>query len=183
MAITARKLTYSDLLRLPDDGNRHEIVGGEEVVTAAPNISHQRAVFRLGRLLADHVESKRLGEVLLAPVDVVLSKHDIVEPDLVFVSQKRTSLIRANRIQGVPDLVIEVSSPSTAALDRGRKRDLYERSGVREYWIVDLFAQIVEVQEFGRARRIQIHREGRTFRSAVLPGFALDVEALFQAAR
>ncbi len=183
MAVAARKLTYADLVRLPDDGNRHEIVGGEEFVTPAPGVNHQVVVLELAALLRNHVSARKLGRVLVAPVDVVLSAHDVVEPDIVYVSAKRRGILKKKYIRGAPDLVVEVTSPSTAAIDRGRKLELYARAGVREYWIADLFARILEVHEFGRTRRTQIHHEGRTFRSAVLPGFALDVEALFAAAR
>lgn len=131
------RLTYDDLLALPDDGLRHELIAGEHFVTAAPFTKHQRALLKLARVLAELVERQDLGEVLIAPVDVVLSPRDVVEPDLLFVSKERAALITERNVPGAPDLAVEVLSPSTRRLDLRLKLDLYERFGVREYWIVD----------------------------------------------
>jgi len=180
MVTAARKrLTYEDFEKIPADGNRHEIIDGEWFMTPAPNLDHQGMVSKLDRRVGNHVEKHRLGRVFVAPTDVVLSKNDIVEPDLVFVSTKNSSILRKKNIQGPPDLVIEVSSPSTVSLDRGDKLKLYARSGVREYWIVDLFARSVEIREFGRTRRVRIYKEGQTFTSVLLPGLDISVSDLF----
>jgi Uma2 family endonuclease len=116
MATTARKLTYADYERMPADGFRHEIIDGEEFLTPAPNLDHQTVVGNTFRLIANHVAARKLGRVFVAPTDVVLSGHDIVEPDVIFVSEKRGSILKEKNIEGAPDLVIEVLSLH----DRGR---------------------------------------------------------------
>lgn len=179
MKTAARKLTYADYARIPEDGCRHEIIGGEECMTPAPTPDHQTSLFNLTRLVGNHVVAHALGRVLAAPIDVVLSRHDIVQPDLLFVSRKRVSIIGPKNVREAPDLVVEVLSPSTASLDRGSKLKLYDRAGVREYWIVDLGARTVEVHEFGRTRRTRVFQEGQSFASEFLPGLSIAVSSIF----
>lgn len=131
------KLTYDDLLRLPDDGLRHEIIDGEHYVTPAPVTKHQRISRELLYLLVQFLKEHPLGEVFDAPFDVVLSMFDVVEPDLVYLSNERASLLTEKNLQGPPDLVVEILSPGTSRRDLGIKRDLYERAGVLEYWTID----------------------------------------------
>jgi Uma2 family endonuclease len=175
----ARKLTYADYEKIPCDGHRHEILEGGEFMTPAPDPEHQQSVLEIVRRLADHADDRGLGRVFVAPTDVILSAHDIVQPDVFFIAAERTSIIGRRNIEGAPDLVVEVSSPSTAAQDRGAKRALYDRSGVREYWIVDLPARTLEIHEFGETRRIRVYREGQSFESGLFPGLVLDVGDLF----
>ena len=184
MALTARKkFTYPDFLRFPDDGNRHEVIEGEWITTPPPTTSHQRFSSNLHIRLGGHVEAHGLGVVLAAPVGVVLSRTDVVQPDLLFLSKGRAGLFKKDAIHGAPDLVVEILSPSTTAIDRGRKLALYERSGIREYWIADLAARTVEIHEFGRSRRTRIHAEGQSFESSLFPGLKLRVDDLFAGVR
>ncbi len=132
------RLTYDDFLLFPDDGLRHEIIDGAHYVTPSPNQRHQELVLRLCLALGNHVEDRpERGRVFLSPFDVVFSFHDVVEPDLVFVAPDQLEILTAQNIQGTPALVIEVLSPSTRKCDRDAKRRLYDRAGVREYWLVD----------------------------------------------
>lgn len=131
------KLTYEDFERFPEDGLRHELLDGVHVVTPAPFSLHQRVSYNLSRAIGGHVDAHSLGRVYYAPLDVVLSEHDIVEPDLLFISTDRLSIVREKNVQGAPDLVIEILSKGTRRRDLGEKRELYERSGVREYWAID----------------------------------------------
>jgi Uma2 family endonuclease len=179
MVIAARKLTYADYEKIPPDGFRHEIIEGEELMTPAPNPSHQTALLNIARVLADHAKARKVGRVFVAPTDVVLSEHDIVEPDVFFIAEARAGIIGPKYIEGAPDLVVEVISPSTASHDRGAKRALYDRAGVREYWIVDLPARTVEILEFGSPRRTRVYQEGQSFETAVLPGLTVRVDDLF----
>ncbi len=178
---TARKLTYADYEKIPADGFRHEIIEGEEFRTPAPNPDHQTIVLCIAALLRSHVLLKNLGRVFVAPTDVVLSPHDIVEPDLFFIAREHLSIIGPNNIQGAPDLAVEVLSPSTAGQDRGAKAGLYERGGVREYWIVDGASRTVEVREFGSPRRTRAYREGQSFESDLFPGLRMSLEDIFSA--
>lgn len=179
MVIAAKKLTYADVERIPQDGFRHEIIGGEEFMTPAPDLDHQTVVGNLFRILAIHARANSLGRVFVAPTDVLLTQHDVVEPDVVFVAQASVSILKEKYIQGPPELVVEVLSPSTASQDRGEKLDLYGRCGVREYWIADLSSRTVEVREFGSPRRTRVYQQGQSFESALLPGPAVALDEVF----
>lgn len=179
MSSAARKLTYADYERIPADGLRHEILGGEEIVTPAPTPDHQSVIVNLTALLRSHTKAAGAGRVFVAPIDVVLSENDLVQPDLLFVAETHAHIVGPKNIQGPPDLVVEVLSPTTEAIDRGRKKDLYERSGVREYWMVDPARKAVEVHELAAAGRIRSYREGASFESALFPGLTVRLADIF----
>ena len=142
--------TWEDVLRMPDDGNRYEFIGGRLYVTAAPGIRHQRISRRLLAALMRILEDAGGGEVFTAPCLVEFpGTGDRVQPDLLFVSDERREIIGEKQVLGAPDLVVEILSPSTAHRDRGIKLDLYARSGVRQYWIVDPDEDVVDVWRFG----------------------------------
>jgi Uma2 family endonuclease len=144
-----RKLTYEDYVSLPDDGLRYEILDGEMAVTPSPLIRHQIVSRNLQRILDRHVEARGLGFFLNAPVDVILANTSIVVPDLVFVSRAREGIVTERAIEGAPDLIVEILSPSTERRDRGAKLQLYARFGVPSYWIVDIDARTIDVFELG----------------------------------
>ena len=143
-----QKLSYEDYALIPDDGRRHEILDGEHVMSPAPKTKHQRIVSRLDRSLGSFVEEHGLGEVFVAPFDVLLSDYDVVQPDVCFVSDERRLIVNEDNCKGAPDLVVEVLSSSTRRRDLVEKRKRYERFGVREYWVVD--PEIDAVQVFRR---------------------------------
>ena len=145
MQTTPRRWSYAEFARLPQDGNRYEIIAGELCMTPAPRTAHQEVVTRLTVLLANFVLEHDLGTVLVGPVDLLFSESDYLEPDIVFIRRERRGIIRGKGIEGAPDLVIEVTSPATAERDRGIKRQRYARFGVPEYWIVDPERGQVEV--------------------------------------
>jgi len=132
-----RKLGWEDYLALPEDRNRYEILDGKLAVTASPYVQHQRVSRNLARALMEYVDQTGCGELLAAPVDVVLDAHTIVVPDLLFVAKGRESIVHEHAILGPPDLLVEILSPSTARRDRTVKLRLYARFGVACYWIVD----------------------------------------------
>ena len=147
--MTARiALTYQDYAALPDDGKRYEIHDGELCVTAAPVPLHQMVSVNLVLILCAHVNTRGLGQVLYAPLDVILSdtpgETTIVQPNIIFLDQSQRDLISPRAIEGPPRLAIEILSPSTASIDRGRKRALYARHGVPYYWLVDVEAREIE---------------------------------------
>jgi Uma2 family endonuclease len=143
MATGTTKLTHADYLLIPDDGMRHELIAGEHFVTPSPSLRHQTVSRNLVRFLDAFVRERRLGEVFFAPLDVILSDFDVVEPDLIFVRQERREILQ-DWVRGVPDLLVEILSPSNRRHDEVRKRDLYEERGVEEYWIVDPEVECVE---------------------------------------
>ena len=147
MATSRVVLTYEDYAALPDDGRRYEIHEGLLSVTPAPGTHHQRVSAKLYVLLHQHVEARSLGEVLYAPVDVILSATTVVQPDLLFVDTARTAAVSARGIEGPPSLVVEIISPSTPTIDRRTKLQLYARHRVPYYWIVDPDARAIDGYE------------------------------------
>jgi Uma2 family endonuclease len=130
-------LTYDDYAALPDDGRRYELYEGELTVTPAPQPRHQLVIGNLHVLMVEHVRRLALGQVFLSPIDVILSRITVVQPDLVYVETARIEIVTERAIEGVPTLVVEVLSPSTSARDRSVKQALYARYGVPYYWMLD----------------------------------------------
>ena len=177
----AFKFTYEDYRTAPPD-KRYELLDGELLLTPAPNLKHQRLQLRLGMRLAQFIEERGLGELFFAPCDVVLSDTDVVQPDLLFVSRERRHLLsNGDNVQGAPDLVVEILSPATAERDRGYKRSLYARHGVKEYWVVDPVAETVSILLTRGGALAVAHTFGRneTLRSPLLAGFELDLDDVF----
>ncbi len=175
------KLTYQDHANTPDE-ERYELLDGELIRMTAPAEIHQRIATVLGWKVAQFVSENGFGRVYVAPFDVVLSDTDVVEPDLLFVSNERAHVVTAANVQGAPDLVVEILSPSSVERDRKFKRALYARHGVREYWIVDTEARTVAVLLLrnGEFETAGTYGEGETLTSPTLPGFALEVADLFR---
>lgn len=184
------RLTYDDFVLFPDDGKRHEIIDGEHYVTPAPNVRHQALVLRLAYELEHYFRSQpqprpQAGHVFTAPLDVLLSPFDIVEPDLLVVTGDQTDILTEKNVQGPPALVIEVLSKSTRKRDAQTKRRLFERSGVREYWLVDPELDAVQVfrptPEGRLARVVELTAEdGGVLTTPLLPGCQIDVRELFR---
>ena len=180
-----RRLTYDDFLLFPDDGLRHEIIDGVHYVTAAPNVRHQDLVGRLylaiGNFLASHPDS---GRVFLSPVDVVFTIHDVVEPDLVFVAGDQTDIMTDANIQGPPAIVVEIVSKSTRSRDERIKKQLFDRGGVREYWIVDPSrSQLTVYRREGQtldARTTLSAADQAMLTTSLIPGFSLSIADLFR---
>jgi Uma2 family endonuclease len=173
----ARPFTVQDYMALDDD-RPCQVVAGVLHVSPAPTSRHQRCVVTLVRLLDGFVVARRLGLVFVAPTDVVLSELDVVQPDVLFVSEARRHLARRRGIEGAPDLVVEVLSPSTEALDRRGKLSAYAVAGVAEHWLVDLDEARVEVR---RGPGLPLHetvRSGGQVTTPLLPGLTLAVDAL-----
>ena len=183
IAITAvkpkPKLTYEDYASLPDD-ERCELIDGELIPMPSPKEIHQKILKLMTRSFFP-LEARGLGIFYFAPFDVILSRFNVVQPDLIFVSGARSHIITEDNIRGAPDLVVEILSPSTAGYDRTTKRDLYARHGVREYWLIDPYAKTATVLILG-ANGYDTHAvygEGDTLTSPTLAGFALNLSDLF----
>jgi Uma2 family endonuclease len=173
------KLTYADYVLFPDDGLRHEIIGGEHFVTPSPVTRHQRISLNLLYLIQSYLEKHTTGELFGAPLDVLLSKFDVVVPDIVYISRERSHFLTTKNLQGPPDLAIEILSPSTKSRDRRLKRDLYERAGVREYWMVDPDRDIVTVYRRTGDEAFQEPLEygrGQSLSSPLFPGLQLSID-------
>ncbi len=138
MASVVKVWSVADLVDLPDDGNRYEVIDGELHVTPAPTLDHQEAILRLARILTPHVEAQHCGHVVIAPADVTFSQARGVQPDLFVMPRIGERRPKAFGEVGRLLLAAEVLSPSTARWDRVDKRSLYRSEKVPEYWIVDL---------------------------------------------
>ena len=178
------KLTYDDFLLFPDDGKRHELIDGEHYVTPSPNIRHQTILGNLHFLMRAWLEQHPVGRVFMAPLDVVFTQFDVVEPDLLFVSEARAAdILTAKHVTGAPDVVVEIGSPSTRKRDETIKRRLYERSGVSEYWVVDPDPDVVRVYRnrdgrFGRPVQLRADA-GDVLTSPHLDGLEMPVGRIF----
>jgi len=173
--------TYADLEAMPENqsATRYEIIDGELIVTPAPIPPHEILGIELTYLFVDFVKSRRLGRVFGDHVDYLLSRGEVVNPDLSFIARDRLHIVGPKAIHGAPDLAVEILSPSTRRLDLVAKRRLYARDGVREYWIVDPRERSVTVLALRGDAFEELPPDSGTVRSEVLPGFALDVAALF----
>jgi len=174
------RLTYEDFCLLPNDGKRYEIIDGELFVTPAPLTRHQLVLANLLYYLTDFVKKHGLGRVYPAPYDVVFSQHDVVEPDIVYISNARACIVTEKNVQGAPDLVVEVLSESTSKIDRTTKLKLYGRYGVAEYWVIDPVALSAEIYRplpggFELAAQLDL---SQSLISPLFPGFSLALAVL-----
>ncbi|MGH9348468.1 MAG: Uma2 family endonuclease [Vicinamibacterales bacterium] len=174
------RVSFADLQRMPDNGDRYELYDGALRVVPSPLPWHQIVGGRLYEALVEH-RRRHGGLVLFSPLDIVLSEHDIVQPDLVYFGPRSARAVRPHEaIRFTPDLAIEVLSSSTASVDRGRKRDLFARFGLPEYWAVDPPSKRIElsVLNAGHYGVPLIVGQGR-LRSPTVEGLVMDVEPLF----
>jgi Uma2 family endonuclease len=176
-----RRWTFDELVaELPESNLPTELWDGELIKAPAPFVPHQKILARLFKALDAWVEQHRLGETLLAPVDMVLTPHNATQPDLVFISNERLGIVK-ERIMGAADLVVEIISPGSQRRDRIDKRDLYEQHGIREYWIIDPGAKTMEVLDLenGTYQLVGRWRPAETAHSRLLKGFEVPVASLF----
>ena len=183
----APPLTYEDYCLIPDDGKRHEIIDGEEYMSPSPTTSHQRVVLKLLYSLQQYLEENEVGEVFAVPHDVLLSDHDIVQPDVFFVADGRRDIVKERGIEGAPDLIAEVVSEGNRRHDDVRKRKLYARHGVAEYWVVNPALDTVKVYrgpEDGYERVAERSAEqDEVLTTPLLADWALPLPELFRARR
>jgi Uma2 family endonuclease len=177
------KLTYDDFVHFPDDGKRHELIDGEHYVTQSPNLKHQSIVGNLFGHIWSFLRERPVGTVFGAPFDVVFSDFDVIEPDVLFVSEARRKVLTSKNIQGAPDLVVEVGSPGTRRRDELIKHQLYERFGVSEYWVVDPDLDAIKVYRLTDGRYTRVSeltlRDGDVLTTPLLPGLDLPLPDIF----
>ena len=174
------KLTYEDYVKTPED-ERWELIAGELIMSPSPKRAHQRNQIKLGSRMSFFAEEKDLGEVY-SDFDVVLSDTDTVRPDLIFIAKDRLHIVTEDNVQGAPDLVVEIRSPSTARYDWTTKRELYARHGVKEYWLVDPEAATVAVLllDGGELKVAGVYGEKYTLTSAFISGFSVALGDVFR---
>ncbi len=175
-----KKYTYEDYEKLPE-GSPFQLIDGELVMTPAPIPYHQQLCKKIFLELSNYIENKKSGEILFSPIDVYLSESETYQPDMIFISNERINIIGEKKIEGAPDLVIEILSETTAYYDLKHKKRIYESCGVKEYWIVDPIEKSVEVYE-------NINSKFKLFSSAILRGninskiltdFELEISKIF----
>lgn len=175
------KFTYRDYKSLPEsETKRYELLEGELVMIPSPSERHQSISRNLEFILYQFIRDNNLGTIYDAPLDVVVGE-DIVQPDIIYVSNERLSIIGEQEIRGSPDLVIEILSPATAERDRTYKRTLYARHGVKEYWIVDPENKSVEVMTLRKKgfETVQVYKAGELLSSPLLKGLSLNLGEVF----
>jgi Uma2 family endonuclease len=178
------KLTYDDFLLFPDDGKRHELIDGEHYVTPSPSRKHQAIVWNLTVRIGTYLEANPVGRAFGAPFDVVFSQFDVVEPDLLFISNARLEVLTTKNVQGAPNLVVEIGSPSTRQRDETIKRKLYERFGVEEYWVIDPEIETIAVykrvgEAYQRVQELAVERN-ETLSTPLLPDLTLPLQRVFK---
>jgi Uma2 family endonuclease len=179
------KLTYDDFVQFPDDGLRHELIDGEHYVTPSPNTKHQTVSINLTVLIGSWLEHHPIGRLFHAPFDVVFSHYDVVEPDLLYMSNARAAdALTPKHMRGVPELVVEIGSPGTRKRDETIKRRLYERTGVTEYWIVDPDADTIRVYRregdaFSQVSVLSAER-GDVLTTSLLPNLEIPLARVFR---
>lgn len=172
------RMTYQDLLELPDDGKHYELIDGELYVNAAPLLRHQRILRRIVTMLDRYLEAHNAGEVFFSPTDVVLAEDNVVEPDAFVILSSRAVIAKVRSVDGAPNLVVEVLSESTRRRDEVMKRQLYERYGVDEYWIVDPIANHLTVYRREQNAFVRVET-GDVITTPLLPGFSLALAGVF----
>ncbi|HJU05593.1 MAG TPA: Uma2 family endonuclease [Nitrospiraceae bacterium] len=182
MSLTRVKLTYEEYYSLSEETRPSELIDGELYMPPSPSPKHQSIVVNLVRALDQYVRANNLGKVFVSPLDVVLDRARplIVQPDLLFISMERLSIV-GNRIEGAPDLVVEVFSPATATRDRTEKAMWYGQYYAREYWLVDPENRSLEVRRLSPKgyETLGLYGGGQILSSDVLAGINLPIDLIF----
>ena len=180
METATRTYTFADYQKLPE-GTPCQLIGGELVMSPAPSLQHQRIIGKIFTLLSDYVNKKQLGEIFVSPVDVFLDDENTFQPDITFISKERASIMDEQKINGAPDFVVEILSPSTAYYDLKKKKVMYEKYGVKEYWIVDPMEKTIDVLilrggSFTQNAQVKLNQ---TVTSIIIQGFEVNTKNVF----
>ena len=173
--------TYKDYLNLPNDRNIYEIIEGELHMTPAPTPKHQKVSLNLAYFIKKHIENHPIGEIIVAPIDVLLNPQTVVQPDILFISKDNLAIITDKHIQGPPDLVIEISSPGTIQKDRILKVRTYAKFGVKHLWLVDPDNQTLEAFELDKEtyRLVKCLTGEEVFNPPLFPDLSIPLKELW----
>ncbi len=176
-------LTADEYRAMPPGPPYYQLIDGELIMAPAPNVRHQVIARNIFVLLHEYLRRNPVGEVFFAPVDVYLSVHDVVQPDLFFIAREKRQMIADEGIRGAPDLVVEIISPRNGLLEKSRKRPLYARSGVREEWLIDPHLEQIHRYDFATspAKPVRIVDSDESFETSVLPGLVVSAVEIFKA--
>lgn len=179
----AKKYTYQDYLELPEEpGYRYEILDGELIKEPSPNVPHQRASRRLQRILEDYFwQVDPAGEIFNAPLDVTFDDFNVVQPDIFYVAGEQKGIVEHARVDGSPALVVEVLSPSTTRKDRLRKMQIYQRSAIKHYWLVNPEEKTLECFSLrdDLYTLVACGMENESVEHPDFPGLSIDLKALW----
>ncbi len=173
--------TVADYAALPDDGEQYELIGGEIIMVPTPSTFHQDILTHLIETIGPIVRQRRLGKILPSPVNVFATEHDVYQPDLLFVRRNNLGIFKMDGVHGAPDFVIEILSPSNAYYDLRQKKSVYERIGVREYWIVDPMERSIDCFQNSANAFVPVESNKQTGRicSAQIPECCVEVGSVF----
>jgi Uma2 family endonuclease len=182
LQVKALPITRHDYEEMPAGPPYYQVIEGDLVMSPSPNIYHQAIAGRIYALLLQFLDKKPLGEVFVAPLDVFLSEINVYQPDVIFISNQRRSILTEHGLEGAPDLAVEVLSPSTARFDKGSKRKIYARTGVKELWLVDAEARLIHVYQLAKDAETPAatYGEKAVFTSPLLPGLRLKAASIFK---
>ena len=182
-ATLTKRLTYSDYVQMtPPDSGKFQLIEGELISMTSPNTKHQGIILSISFHLYSYLLKNRLGKIFLSPMDVILGENNTYQPDLLFILESNKKIIEETKINGTPDMVVEVLSPSNAYYDLVIKKKIYESSGVKEYWIVDPIQDTLDLyvlQNNKFQHKVQIEKKG-IIPSEIFPGLDLDLEQILQ---
>ena len=178
----ALPINRHDYEEMPAGPPYYQVIEGDLVMSPSPNIYHQAIVGRIYALLLRFLERRPLGEVFVAPLDVFLSEINVYQPDVIFISNQRRSILTEHGLEGAPDLAVEVLSPGTARFDKGSKRKVYARTGVKELWLVDQEASLIHVYQLAKDAETPVatYDDKATFTSPLLPGLRIKAASIFK---
>jgi Uma2 family endonuclease len=180
--LEAQRATYADLLSLDvDEHTLYELIAGELVQRSSPSPQHQLVSIKLSSLLHVFVSTSELGTILCAPIDVRLDEHNVLQPDIMFITKEREHFITSIGVMGSPNLVVEIISPTTARRDRKDKFMVYQTFGVAENWLIDPANHVVELFRIidGAYSFVSVGTDVDVVQSEVVRGFSLAVETIF----
>jgi Uma2 family endonuclease len=181
-APTGTKLLTVDDYRATPDGTRYQLVEGELIMSPSPTNHHQTIIWNFSQIFGEYLKKNAVGKVYLAPFDVYLSRHNVVQPDVLFVAHANRGIIAEDGVHGPPDIAIEVLSPSNAHLDKKAKRQVYTREGVKELWLVDPLLLQIQIYDLKKAptKPIKVLEEDESFSSPLLPGLTVSAADVFR---
>ena len=173
--------TVSDYLQLPENAP-YQLINGKLIFMAAPGTNHQLVLQKLNRYIDNYVFSNNLGNIFVAPTDVLFDNENVIQPDILFVSIKRKEIIHEARITGAPEFVVEILSPGTEKYDRNNKLSIFGKHGVEECWLVSLKNENIEVYQNQNHQMVlvQTAQKSDSINSKVIKGFELHVNAIFE---
>lgn len=182
--IQVAKLTYADLCAMPEDRLRHELIDGVHYVSPSASERHQRIVVEILAALHRYLSEHPSGRVYVSPLDVVLSDHDVVEPDVLYLTKAQAATQTGIHLHGAPALAVEVLSPGSRTMDLDLKRRVYDRFGVQEYWIVDPTRDAITVHRRSAGGPLTVAAEltraaGDSLSTPLLPGFSCPLAVVF----